>query len=136
MRILIATYDEPFRRGVARYLRKAGYAVTELFDGLELLEFTRRERPALILVDAMMPRMDGFEPLRLLREEAQFAHLPAILMIGKPADASWVPDAISKPHGFFRGPVPYHLILVKPYLTRSELPRLVEAIAGLIGPPA
>ena len=65
--VLITDDDEYVRRGVARLLRHHGYHVLCAGSGVEALELVAAAPPALVLLDVMMPGMDGFEVARRLR---------------------------------------------------------------------
>src|SRR4051794_961982 len=66
---IVVVEDEPaIRRGVADALRASGYEVAEAADGLKGLVEASRPDADLILLDLMLPRMDGLELLRELRE--------------------------------------------------------------------
>lgn len=65
--------DEPDILEILQYnLKKAGYKVVVASDGRAGLEAARRERPDLIVLDIMMPEMDGVEVCRTLREQPEF----------------------------------------------------------------
>jgi chemosensory pili system protein ChpA (sensor histidine kinase/response regulator) len=55
-------------------------------DGVQALERVREERPAVVLCDIEMPRMDGFEFLRQLRATADLADLPVVMITSRIAD--------------------------------------------------
>ncbi|MCA1566760.1 MAG: PAS domain S-box protein [Acidobacteria bacterium] len=61
-------------------LQQAGYRVLTAADGLEGLELARRELPALIISDVMMPHLDGIELCRRLREDARLSLTPILLI--------------------------------------------------------
>jgi two-component system response regulator ResD len=62
--------DEPtITEVVARYLQRAGYETRVAADGLEALRVAREERPDLVVLDLMLPGMDGLEVMRRLRED-------------------------------------------------------------------
>ncbi len=61
--------DEPtIAEIVARYLERAGYRAHVAFDGPQAIEMAARERPDLVVLDLMLPHMDGLEVMRRLRE--------------------------------------------------------------------
>ena len=61
--------DEPtIAEIVARYLDRAGYRTRVAHDGREAIELAETERPDLVVLDLMLPRMDGLEVMRRLRE--------------------------------------------------------------------
>jgi len=82
-RILI-TEDEPHLRQVLKLqLENGGFDVIEARDGLEALEIARRELPDLILLDVMMPQMDGWEMLRRVQEQHGIGSIPVVMFSGK-----------------------------------------------------
>jgi DNA-binding response OmpR family regulator len=67
--ILIADDEERMRSLLRNYLSQEGYRVLTAGNGREALLLARREKPDVVLLDVMMPEMDGFEFLRLYRAE-------------------------------------------------------------------
>ena len=61
-------------------LRAAGYEVVEAYDGEEALEKVEEESPDLILLDVMMPKMDGFEVCRRLKDDERTAFIPVVIV--------------------------------------------------------
>jgi CheY-like chemotaxis protein len=61
-------------------LESRGYTVRHAADGIEGLDAARKERPDLILLDVMMPRMNGISFLQALREDANLGHVPAVVL--------------------------------------------------------
>jgi len=76
--ILIVDDTESSRDLLSKLLRKQGYQTVCAGDGLEALAAVEEHRPALILLDIMMPVMDGVEFLRTLRQDPQRGGLPVI----------------------------------------------------------
>ena len=68
--ILLVEDDPSIREITALGLRAAGFSVSTASDGLEGLDRWRAERPDLVLLDVMLPRLDGFEVCRAIRREA------------------------------------------------------------------
>ncbi len=58
----------------------SGYEIVSARDGQEGVEKAESERPDLILMDAIMPRMDGFEACRRLRQQENTRHIPVIMV--------------------------------------------------------
>ena len=82
-RILI-TEDEPNLREILRLqLENAGYDVLEACDGLQALDVAQRELPDLVLLDVMMPLMDGYETCRRLRGQFATRNIPIIMLTAK-----------------------------------------------------
>lgn len=66
--VLIVDDDAVLRSVIADYVRTFGAEVFEATNGLEALWLTKHHRPALVLVDLRMPRLDGFETIRHIRK--------------------------------------------------------------------
>jgi CheY-like chemotaxis protein len=81
--VLIVDDDRDLRELLASLLDDEGYRTSTAVDGLDALEAARRDNPAVILVDATMPRLDGAEFCRAYREDGGTA--PVILIsAGRP----------------------------------------------------
>ncbi|OHD69870.1 MAG: DNA-binding response regulator [Spirochaetes bacterium RBG_16_67_19] len=76
-KILIADDEAGIRRLLRGYLEKAGFRVTEARNGKESLERCRAEKPDLLILDLMMPEMDGLDVFRAVRQESQ---VPIIML--------------------------------------------------------
>ena len=102
-RILVVD-DEPRMINFIRMnLELEGHQVIEAHNGLEALESVRTKLPDLVLLDVMMPELDGFETLRMLRE---FSTIPVIMLTAKSEENDKVyglelgaDDYITKPFG-------------------------------------
>ncbi len=84
MRILIAD-DEPHIRELVRmYLSKEGYEIESAVDGQDAVEKAQSSNPDLIVLDLMMPRLDGFEVTRIIRERSD---VPILMLTVRKEDA-------------------------------------------------
>ena len=82
-RILVIE-DDPGNTRLMKYtLEKEGYQVVTAPNGLEGLRKAQLEEPDLIILDVMLPGIDGFEVCHRLRAELQTAHLPIIMLSAK-----------------------------------------------------
>jgi DNA-binding response OmpR family regulator len=77
-RILLVEDDPKTRGTVALYLEREGYDVATAEDGVQALELAQEKDPHLVVLDLMLPRLDGLEVCRTLRERA---NNPAIIMV-------------------------------------------------------
>ncbi len=64
-------------------LTMEGYNILTAFDGEEALRVIEQERPDLVVLDIMMPKLDGYEVCRRLRKDERFSALPVILLSAK-----------------------------------------------------
>jgi two-component system KDP operon response regulator KdpE len=120
-RVLVVD-DEPRMIGFIRMnLELEGHQVIEAHTGLEALEAVRTQLPDVILLDVMMPDIDGFETLRMLRE---FSNIPVIMLTAKGDENDKVyglelgaDDYVTKPFG------PRELTSrIKAVLRRADMP--------------
>lgn len=126
-RILVVD-DEPRMIGFIRMnLELEGHQVIEAHNGMEALEMIRTQLPDVVLLDVMMPDLDGFETLRMLRE---FSEIPVIMLTAKGDENDKVyglelgaDDYVTKPFG------PRELSSrIKAVLRRWKTPEPKEAI--------
>ncbi len=85
--ILVVDDERHIVRLVQVNLERAGYEVTTAYDGVEAIEAVQSELPDKIILDVMMPRMDGFEALKELRANEQTKDIPVIMLTAKAQDA-------------------------------------------------
>jgi DNA-binding response OmpR family regulator len=85
--VLIADDDVDIVRFVALNLRLEGFDVMVASDGQDALDKALDVRPSLILLDTMMPCMDGYEVCSRLRDERPEAPIPVIMLTAKSLDA-------------------------------------------------
>ena len=116
---ILTVDDEPDVLELIRFhLSKAGYIVVQAATGRQALEMIRDEKPDLVLLDLMLPDIDGFGVCELLRRNPNTASLPIIIV------SAWgTPDSQSL--GLELGALDY---LTKPFSPRV----LVERIRGLL----
>jgi two-component system, OmpR family, alkaline phosphatase synthesis response regulator PhoP len=80
MKILVADDSSTVRRVVRARLAADGHEVLEAEDGEEALALARTEQPALLVLDKVMPKLDGFEVVRALRAEPATRGLPIVML--------------------------------------------------------
>ena len=81
-RVLVVEDEESYSDALAYMLRKEGFEVASFLRGKEGLEHLRRNPPDLVLLDALMPGMDGFQATAAIRqdEKSTGGHIPIIAM--------------------------------------------------------
>lgn len=81
---ILAVDDEPhILRLVSFALSSKGFDVIEATDGLTAIELAKTEQPDLILLDVMMPALDGYEACRRLKADPQTAAIPVVMLSAK-----------------------------------------------------
>lgn len=86
-RILIVDDEPDIRTFLSMTLEATDYLVTVAEDGLQASQMARHLRPDVIILDVMMPGMDGISVLRGLRADAETADIPVVLLTAKAGDA-------------------------------------------------
>lgn len=85
-KILVCDDERHIVRLIQVNLEQQGYNVVTAYDGKEGLEKVQSEKPDLLVLDVMMPYMDGFEVLKNLRREPSTEALPVIMLTAKAQD--------------------------------------------------
>ncbi len=83
MNILVCDDDKEIAGAIEIYLRNEGYTVFNAFDGIEALNYARNQQLHLIIMDVMMPKMDGVQATMKIREEK---NIPIIMLSAKSED--------------------------------------------------
>ena len=117
-RILLVEDDRFLRKAAEAALRRNGFTVLTATDGEEALRMARAEIPDLVLLDLIMPKMQGFEVLRALKQEPATAAVPVVVLsnLGQDSDVRQALEG---------GAAAY---LVKANLALDELVRRVQEI--------
>lgn len=117
--VLVVDDSLTVRRVTQRLLAREGYRVNLAKDGLEALESLAQERPAVVLSDIEMPRMDGFDLVRNIRADQKLAGLPVIMITSR----------IAQKHRDYAAELGVNHYLGKPY-REEELLALVARHAA------
>jgi DNA-binding response OmpR family regulator len=80
MRIVVAEDSPTVRRLVCTRLLADGYEVIEAHDGAQAFEMAISERPDALVLDKVMPKLDGFEVVRMLREREETRTVPIVML--------------------------------------------------------
>ena len=117
---ILVVDDEPEVVELVEFnLKQAGYAVTTAADGAEALKKARAQTPDLIVLDVMLPEMDGLEVCKILRHEPATARVPIIMLTAKAAE-------IDRILGLELGADDY---LTKPFSPRELLLRIKKMLS-------
>jgi DNA-binding response OmpR family regulator len=110
-KILVVEDEQALRETIVYNLEKQGYTAEAAGDGMAALEAARRLKPDLMILDLMLPRLDGFEVCRILRRES---NLPILMLTARD-------DEIDRVVGLEIGADDY---MVKPFSMRELLARV------------
>ena len=119
---IVLAEDEPQIAKLVEFkLKKEGYQVTWKKNGEESLKAIKEEKPDLILLDVMMPVMDGYEVLRQVKEDEQLRDIPVIMLTARAQERDVVKGIGSGAEDYITKP--FHpaelLVRVKKILARS-----------------
>ena len=117
--LLVADDEQDIVDLVAYNLTKEGFHVLTAADGLESLRMIRKHHPDIVILDWMMPAMDGLEVCRRLRQDPETSRLPVIMLTAKS-------DMVDKILGLEMGADDY---VTKPFHVR-ELVARIHAVAS------
>jgi DNA-binding response OmpR family regulator len=118
-KILIADDDELMRKLIEHKLSMRGLTVIEAADGEEALQKITSEKPDLVILDGMMPGIDGFEVLRNIRENEATRNLRVVLLTARKMES----DVVS---GLTLGADEY---ITKPFMPEELLARIIRLLA-------
>lgn len=82
-KVLVIDDSQTIRRTAETLLTKEGYTVVTAADGFEALARVAEQNPALIFIDIMMPRLDGYQACALIKANARYAATPVIMLSSK-----------------------------------------------------
>jgi PleD family two-component response regulator len=133
--VLIADDDRDIVRFVEVNLRLEGFEVITAHDGQDALSKALDLQPNLILLDVMMPRMDGYEVCTKLRADGRSAHIPVIMLTAKSLSADKVLGLTAGADDYIIKPFdPMELVArVKTTLRRASEMRSLSPLTGLPG---
>src|SRR5205807_9220265 len=123
--LLIVDDEELNREGLARHLQRHGYTVTTVRSGREALEVLGEHRFDLVLLDVMMPGMNGLEVLKFLRRIDSLIDLPIIMVTAKGESEDIVEALELGANDYVTKPLDFSVVLAR---IRSQL-ALKRAVA-------
>jgi len=102
-RVLIADDDKDIVGFLEINLKKAGLEVVKAYDGAEAIDMLKKEKPDLLLLDLRMPKMDGYEVIKVMKKNKKMCEIPIIIMTaydfdhGKTEILNLATSKVSKP---------------------------------------
>lgn len=134
-RILIAD-DEPHLRDILRIqLERSDFIVLVARDGQEAVELSLREQPDVIILDVMMPRLDGYDACRQLRDHFRTRHIPIIMLTANQTEDDHVTGLTRGANDYVTKPFKSKELVqrVKVHLEWAKTQRSVSPLTGLPG---
>ena len=117
--IMVVDDEELTRQLIGHFLTRAGYTVLEAANGREALKHLATVLPDLIIMDVLMPDIDGFTTIRQIRADPQTTHIPIIFLSSRA-------DVLAEHEGLLAGAQRY---LTKPL----GLMNIVQEVQNLLG---
>jgi len=111
--VLVVDDNKITTKLLARYLTAAGYRVAEAYDGMECLEKIEEEMPDAVILDVMMPRLDGYETVQRIRADAKTRDLPVVIVTALNDVANQVKAIESGADDFLSKPIEDKLLIAK-----------------------
>lgn len=124
-RVLIVDDDVNLRRILSLFLRNAGYETSESPDGRQALEALRRQRPDAVLLDVMMPFLDGFTLCRMIKENPQTRDIPVVICTARNRKEDLVTAIRAGAEDY----------IVKPFTKETVLSKIQKALSFRGGKP-
>lgn len=120
MQKILVVDDEPDVASLLTLMLKSqGYEVITAGDGQDALEKARSEKPNLIVLDIMLPKLDGYKVARMLKFDENFSHIPIIMVTAKVQEKD-------KKIGIETGADAY---VTKPFDTTALLEKIKETLS-------
>ena len=83
IRVLIAEDEPHIIESLSIVLRREGFDVSAVLDGESVIEHLRSERPNVVILDVMLPQLNGFEVLKRIKSDPSLAAIPVIILTAK-----------------------------------------------------
>lgn len=117
-----------------RYLEANGFEANEAYDGIDCLEKVAERLPDAIVLDVMMPRMDGYETVKRLKEQENTRHIPVVIVTALNDVANQLKSIEAGSDDFLSKPIEEKLLIAKvKFLSNFNIHQLnSQALAGLL----
>ena len=135
-KIVVIDDSRVIRMRVKEMLPPGNFDVLEAKDGLEGLNLIRQERPNLIMLDFLLPKLSGWEVYQQIQQNAELQKIPLVVMSGRKEE---VVEKIPEPFEYFEFiPKPFEqkdlIGAIKAAMVKSKLPRQGGATAAPVAP--
>jgi len=120
-KILLVDDDMTLHEMYAERLRAEGYNIVSAYDGEEALDKINKEMPDLILLDIMMPKINGIDVMKKIREDEKTANIPVILLTALVQEINKIKDMMK----------PYDQYLIKSEIMPAQVIAAIEKSLSL-----
>ena len=120
-KILLVDDDMTLHEMYAERLKAEGYVVVSAYDGEEAIEKAYSEKPDIILLDIMMPKINGIDVMKKLREDEKTADIPIILLTALVQEINKIKDMMR----------PYDSYLIKSEIMPAQVIETIEKSLSL-----
>lgn len=120
-KILLVDDDMTLHEMYAERLRAEGYNIVSAYDGEEAIEKVYKEMPDVILLDIMMPKINGIDVMKKLREDEKTANIPVILLTALVQEINKIKDMMK----------PYDQYLIKSEIMPAQVIEAIEKSLSL-----
>lgn len=111
--VLVVDDNKITTKLMRRYLETNGFEAEEAYDGMECLEKVAVRQPSCIVLDVMMPRLDGFETVKILKHDVSTAQIPVVIVTALNDMATQVRAVEAGADDFLTKPVEEKLLVAK-----------------------
>jgi len=112
-RILIVDDERELVKAIEIRLQQAGYEALIAYDGKEGLEKTYKEKPDLIILDLMLPKMDGYKVCSLLKADTRYGKIPIIIFTARAQESNIEMGQEAGADAYMTKPFEYQVLLSK-----------------------
>ncbi len=135
--VLVVDDNKITTRLLRRYLESNGFETGEAGDGMECLEELAKRRPSAVIMDVMMPRMDGIEATRVIKDQPHTQSIPVVIVTALNDVATQTRAVDAGADDFLTKPIEEKLLIAKTKLLteisvqRERINRLVALVEAL-----
>lgn len=117
--ILVVDDNRITTKLLRRYLEANGYEASESYDGVDCLEKVEERHPDAIVLDVMMPRLDGYETVKRLKAQEATNHIPVVIVTALNDVANQIKSIEAGADDFLSKPIEEKLLIAKVRLLSS-----------------
>ncbi len=118
--ILVVDDNRITTKLLRRYLEANNYEAKEAYDGIDCLEKVEQQMPDAIVLDVMMPRLDGYETVKKLKSQDHTKHIPVVIVTALNDVANQIKSIEAGANDFLSKPIEERLLIAKVELLSKQ----------------